>query len=130
MAATTLQMTANKQFTLQEIHQAIHYIEGAEMVSQVLQTIHDVTILSLVYEKFYFRTSSYASISVVLTEYGNEQTACIAASGGGTGISNITWGANGSFAKSCVQALKSCGFTVVGDDAKSGNQSWSERLFK
>lgn len=113
MAHKAMQMTAHKRASLQEIHQAIHLIAGAEMVCQHLQTIHDVTILSLVYEKYYFRSNNYASLTVILTEFGEEQTACIAVSGAASGLANFAYGADSHFAKSCIQALESCGFTPL-----------------
>lgn len=116
MAGTTVRMTAAKQHTLQEIHEKLHIIEGAEQVSKSVQTIHDVTIWTLVYEKYYFRTNSYASVAVVLTEYAQGQTACIVASGGGSGISNGSFGANRNFAGACVGALEDCGFVVTESD--------------
>lgn len=61
MAGATIRMTANKQKTLQEIHEKIHCIEGAEQISKSAQTINDVTIWTLIYEKFYTRTGGYTS---------------------------------------------------------------------
>lgn len=116
MAGATIRMTTAKQHTLQEIHEKLHIIEGAEQVAKSVQAIHDVIIWTLVYEKYYLRTNSYASVAVVLTEYAQEQTACIVASGGGSGISNGSYGANRNFAKTCVAALESCGFTVTESD--------------
>ena len=39
----------------------------------------------LVYEKYFFRVNSYASLTVLLTEQGETQTAQIVSSGGGDG---------------------------------------------
>lgn len=116
MAGATITMKADKQKTLQEIHAEIHYIVDAEQVSKTEQTVNGVTIWTLAYEKYFFRTSSFTSVTVVLTEHENEQTACVIASGGGTGMVNHSLGANRRFAKECVEKLEGCGFTMVSSD--------------
>ena len=130
MAGATVRMTANKTCTLQEIHEKIHYIEGAEQISKTVQTTNGVVIWILAYEKYYFRTGSYTSVAVVLTEQGQEQTACIVASGGGEGIVNQSLGANRNFAKACVQALESCGFSVTESDLDVRGKGLVERFLK
>ena len=97
MAGATITMKADKQKTLQEIHAEIHYIVDAEQVSKTEQTVNGVTIWTLAYEKYFFRTGSFTSVTVVLTEHENEQTACVIASGGGTGMVNHSLGANRRF---------------------------------
>lgn len=130
MAGATIRMTANKQRTLQEIHEKIHNIEGSEQISKSAQTINDVTIWTLVYEKFYFRVGSYTSVTVVLTEHRQEQTACIIAAGGGEGVVNYSYGANRNFAKSCVQVLEACGFTAMNSDLDTHSKGLFEKIFK
>ncbi len=110
MDRTTVHMSAKKQKSLQEIHEKIHTIRGAEQVSKTVQTINDVTVWTLVYEMFFMRTGSYASLTVVLTEYDDRQTACIVGSGGGEGMINISYGANRKFVELCEKALQECGF--------------------
>ena len=58
MAGATIRMTTEKQFSLQEIYEKIHYIEGAEQISKTAQVINDVVIWTLAYEKYYFRTDA------------------------------------------------------------------------
>ncbi len=130
MAGATIHMTANKKRTLQEIHKKIHDIEGAEQISKSVQTINDVTIWTLVYEKYYARTGGYTSLSIVLTEYEQQQAACIVASGGGDGIVNHSFGANRNFAKSCVQVLESCGFTAMDSDLDTHSKGLFARIVK
>lgn len=130
MAGATIRMTAKKQKALQEIHEKIHYIEGAEQISKSEYAVNGVTIWILAYEKYYFRTGSYASVTVILTEYEQEQTACIVASGGGGGIVNHSYGANRNFAKSCVQALEECGFSVAESDLDMRGKGIVERFLK
>jgi hypothetical protein len=130
MAGATIHMTANKQRTLQEIHEKIHYIEGAEQISKSAQAINGVTIWTLVYEKFYFRVGSYTSVTIVLTEHGQEQTACVVAAGGGEGVVNYSYGANRNFAKACVQMLETCGFTVMDSDLDMHSKGIFQRIFR
>ena len=133
MAGVGIRLAANKSKSLEEIHAIIHKIEDAEQISKYTQTINDVTIWTIVYEKYYYRTSSYANLTVVLTEYGQEQTACVIGSGGGESLYNFSLGANRNFAKTCVQALEECGFSVLESDLdlhSKGLTGVFERIFK
>ena len=109
MDRTTVYMSAQKQKSLQEIYEQLRTIQ-ADLVSKTEQSVNGVQIWTLVYEMYYFRTKSYASLTVVLTEYENRQTACIVGSGGGGGMFNVTYGANRNFVTKCENALKVCGF--------------------
>ena len=130
MAGATIRMTATKQKTLQQIYEKVHYVEGAEQISKLEVTVNGVEIWTLAYEKYFFRTGSYASVTVVLTEFGQEQTACVVASGGGAGINNFSYGANRNFARACVLALEECGFSVLESDIEIHPQGFLKRLFK
>ncbi len=110
MDRTTVHMSAKKQKSLQEIHEKIHIIRGAEQVSKTVQTINDVIIWTLVYEMYFMRAGGYTSLTVVLTENDDVQTACIVGSGGGQGIVNVSFGANRKCVELCEKALQECGF--------------------
>ena len=128
MAGVTIQMTAKKQFSLQQIYEKMQQIEGAEHVSKSVQEINDVSIWMMVYEKFYFRTGGYTSVAVVLTEHGQEQKACVVASGGGEGMTNCSYGANRNLAKACALTLESCGFEVAESDLDIHSKGFVERF--
>ena len=130
MAGATIRMTSKKQHSLQEIHKKIHHIDGAEQISKTELIINDVVIWTLAYEKYYFRTGSYTSISIVLTEHEQEQTACVVSAGGGAGIANQSLGANRKFAKECVKVLESCGFSVIESDLDVTGKGFVERFLK
>lgn len=130
MAGVTVNMIAEKDNTLQKIHEKIHYIKGAEQVSKSQQTIHDVEIWVLVYEKYYTRIGGYASMTVVLTEHNGEQTACVVSSGGGEGIVNYSLGANRKFAKECVDILTACGFRTIRSDPDALGECFLDRILK
>ena len=68
---------------------------------------------SVCFEEFYFRCSSYVALSVMLTESEDCQEAVVAGFGGGDGLSNISWGANKSFASKAVKTLSKLGFAEV-----------------
>lgn len=130
MAGATARMTAKKQYSLQEIHEKIHYIEDAEQISKTVQVINDVIIWTLAYEKYYFRTGSYTGMTVVLTEHGQQQTACVVSSGGGTGMVNQSLGSNRKFAAECVKVLESCGFSVQESDLDVKDKGFIERFLR
>ena len=130
MAGATVCMNAEKQCTLQKIHEKIHYIEGAEQVSKTEYNINGVTSWILVYEKYYVRTGGYTSLTVTLTEYQQAQTACIVSSGGGGGIVNHSFGSNRNLAKACVEVLETCGFTVTKSDLDATGKGVVERFFQ
>ena len=71
--------------------------------------LNDRAVL-LCFEQFYFRCSSYVSLSVMLTESEVCQEAVVAGFGGGDGLANISWGANKSFASKAVKTLSKLGF--------------------
>lgn len=130
MAGATVRMTARKQESLQTVYNKLRSIDGAEQIAKSTQTVNDVEIWTLVYEKYFLRTGSYTSVTVVLTEFGPIQTACVVASGGGEGLANYSFGANRNFAKDCVKALESCGFQIVESDLGKQDKGLLERIFE
>lgn len=121
MAGTTARMSMTKTHSLYHIHEQIHAIAGAEQISKVEHHFDGAEVWLLVYEKYYFRTGSYNSLTVLLTEQDERHTAEIIATGGGGGIANISYGANRKFAKECIQALTEIGFTV---ETESEKEPW------
>ena len=84
--------------------------KGAELVYKNIHTEGGLEVLLLVFEKFYFRTASYASLTIQCI-HCDDQRAIVVGTGGGKGIPNISYGANKSFAKDAVETLKEFGFT-------------------
>ena len=121
MAGTSVRMSMQKTHSLHRIHERIHYITGAEQVAKVEQHFDGAEVWLLVYEKYFFRASGFNSLTVLLTEQNDRHTAEIIATGGGSGITNISYGANRKFAKECVQALTELGFTV---ERQSEKEPW------
>ena len=130
MAGTKIYMTAERKHALSDIHATIHYIKGAEEVFSQEMCFGNETALLLVYEKYFFRVNSYASLTVLLTEQGEKQTAQIVSSGGGGSMSNRSFGANRRFARDCVQALEEAGFSVDEEKSDALPKGLLERYFK
>lgn len=130
MAGTSIRMIGDGKCSLSDIHAKIHYIEGAEQVFHQELSFDSTDVWLLVYEKYYFRTNSYASLTILLTEQGTRQTAQIVATGGGSGMANNSLGANRQFARQCVQALEECGFCVDPEHSDSLPKGLAERFFK
>lgn len=83
---------------------------SAEKVLEERSTPGNAEIILLVYEKYYMRNGSYASLTVQLTDDGTRQTAVLAGSGGGEGLLNWALGANADFVSSAADFLKKLGF--------------------
>ncbi len=86
--------------------------KGAEFLCESEKLLGAAAVYFLAFERYYFRNGSYASLSVMLTESGEEQTADIVGSGGGEGIFNIGWGANTNFAEMAADVLRKNGFVA------------------
>ena len=84
---------------------------NAELVCDSLKYFENAVVVLLSFEKDYFRTGSYASLTVMLTQNENEQPVDIIGSGGGEGLFNISWGANSNFAENAVRILEQYGFS-------------------
>lgn len=123
MSGTKIQMTAVKQLTLSQICQRLNQLNTADDVEQVAHLEHtagDIQSVLLVYERYYARVSSYASLTILLTEHSQTQTADLVSSGGGDSYLNLSLGANRNFAKEYAKALEECGFTSNEDDTPKG----------
>lgn len=86
--------------------------KGAEFLCRSEKILSGSVVDFLAFERYYFRNGSYASLSVMLTENGEEQTADIVGSGGGEGIFNIGLGANTDFAEMAADVLRQNGFVA------------------
>lgn len=82
----------------------------AEMVGKNSRGSGSGEAMMLNFEKLYFRNGSYATLSVLLTDFGGLQTADIVGRGGGEGLFNISWGANSEFADDAADILRGMGF--------------------
>ena len=117
MSGKCYTMRADKQYTLDEVctrfKKKIDERLGSELIADHSRSLGTSQLRLLTFECLYFRTGSYASLCVLLTENEREQTADIVGFGGGEGVWNISWGANQDFAKNAVKILGELGFTVL-----------------
>ena len=69
-------------------------------------------VFMLVFEKYYMRNSSRASLSVLISEENGQTVVDAAASGGGQGsLFNFDWGAGGDFEDTVRRILVPLGFS-------------------
>lgn len=110
MSGACIKMTGNKQTTIQHLSNLLKNDTDAELVSESLRTSDSMSVVLLTFEKYYFRNGSYASLTVMLTESRDFQTADIIGSGGGEGLFNFSLGANSDFAETTADILEQNGF--------------------
>lgn len=79
-----------------------------EFSDQAVHALGEAKTMLLVFERLYQRTASYASLTILLTEFQGTQTADIISSGGKEIL--FSFGAERNFAKHGETALKSLGF--------------------
>lgn len=69
----------------------------------------------IVKEEYYFRVKNYVTVTINLIEDGSAQNAVIIGAGGGSGIFNVNYGANKSYARIGEEVLRSMGFIKLYD---------------
>lgn len=110
MKRTIIKMWGEKTIGIHELADIFKKEIHAELVSENWRNMNGLSIVLLSYEKYYFRTGSYASLAVMLTETEDRQTADVIGYGGGEGMLGIDWGANSNFAKRAEELLLQNGF--------------------
>ena len=128
--AATVKMIAEKQLSLYEIRNKLNLSCIAGEISCFSQSVNNVEIMLLIYQRFYFRGGDYANISVAFTEYDNKQTACIVSYGGGKSAADWSYGANRDFANKFVKEMEALGFTVTESDTDTKNKSFYEVMLE
>ncbi len=109
MSGVSIQMRGQSFDTIKEMAETLKYEVHAELISENYRSVGLVNIGILAFEKYFFRNGSYAGLTVVLTENGEEKMADIIGSGGGDGLFNISWGANQELAVDTASILKQFG---------------------
>jgi len=111
MASEIIKMQCDcKVKDIEELCEIIGKGIDAEFLHKKVVEMGTGTAVLLAFEKYYFRTASYASLTIMLTEDRLVQTADIIGSGGGGGMFNFDWGSNASFANKAADVLKQYGF--------------------
>ena len=109
MATFHVQMTAKKQHPLSILEEQLCISRNYEFCSKAEYSLAGSTVLLLTFEQYFCRAGGTISLSVLLTESGDQQTADLIATGGGEGLS-WSGGACRSFVKEVAEILASCGF--------------------
>lgn len=89
---------------------------GADLVTDQRQQSADMEVCLLIFEKYYMRIKGMANLTIQLIKRDNELSAVVVGSGGGSGILNISLGANSEFADECAYVLKELGFVEICQD--------------
>ena len=109
MATFHIKMAAQKQYSLSALTEQLDNNPDFDSCSKTEHHFSDSHVVLLVFEQYFVRASGTISLSVLLTETGDQQTADLIATGGGEGLS-WSGGACRSFAKDCAKILQTCGF--------------------
>lgn len=117
MASKKIEMYAEKKYELEEIKDRIKaefdkQFLNVEFKDEILRELGEAKTLLLIYERWYLRTGSYASLVIMLSEFRGYQSADIISTGGRDDF--ISWGAESDFAKWGEEALKNLGFASKG----------------
>jgi hypothetical protein len=87
---------------------------SVERISEVKQSHDDFQVFMLVYEKFYYRSSNRASLSILITGNMNESKVNVVSSGGGQGwLFKFSWGAENNFVNGLRKILVSNGYQEI-----------------
>lgn len=112
MASKGVQLYAKKKYELEVLCEAIQSKMkkglGAELANQVSYQLGETKVLLMTYECWFLRTGSYASLSVLLTEYQGFQGAYAVSSGGKEIMFSL--GAETRFADEAKAVLEELGF--------------------
>lgn len=113
MASKGIQLYAEKKYQLEELSELIKPGMkkglGAQFVDQVEYELGETKVILMTFECWFFRTSSYASLSILLTEYGGCQGAYTVSSGGKEIFFSL--GAEDRFVREAETVLKDLGFS-------------------
>lgn len=115
MASRTITMYSKKRYELEELKEGMksefykmHF--DAELVGETSRELGETKTLMLIFERYYLRTESYASLIILLSEFRGYQSADIIAAGGKELLFSL--GAEDNFAKWGEEALRNLGFLV------------------
>ena len=114
MASKKIVMYAEKRYALEEIRDKIkeafddRKFSAVEFKDEILRELGDTKTLLLIFENWFFRTGSYASLVILLSEFRGYQSADIIATGGKEDF--CSWGVEADFSKYGEEALKALGF--------------------
>ncbi|MEA4822679.1 MAG: DUF6054 family protein [Clostridiaceae bacterium] len=84
---------------------------SCELIDTVSHGSGDFSVVVMVFEKYFWRASNRASLTVVVSGAGDRVTVEAIGSGGGQGpLLRFSWGAEDSFAETVAEVLRPYGF--------------------
>ncbi len=84
---------------------------SCEKVAQTRRTVGNAAVCLLVFEKYYWRSSNRASLTVLLTGADGYVTVDAVGAGGGAGVLfRFSWGAEDDFVATVESSLRKRGF--------------------
>ena len=113
MASRNITMYAEKRYELEEIKSRISEEfdkrkSRIEFSKEILRELGDAKTLLLIYEKYFFRTESYAGLVIMLSEHKGYQSVDIIATGGKEFL--FSWGAEDNLSQIGKEVLQDLGF--------------------
>ncbi|MBY5033585.1 DUF6054 family protein [Streptococcus gallolyticus] len=106
---TTLVSTQRVSFT--DIQDRLCEKLVVDPVNIVHRRFGKVEVMELIFEKYYFRTGSFACLTILLLRPDEEHVQVdITAAAGGVGILDISWGSQKNFFKAGKAILEEFGF--------------------
>jgi hypothetical protein len=120
MSSTIYKLTRESGESMQDMQDwLLRGMVCSERSFEQIDSKGDVEILLVVFEKFYFRNGSMASLTLQCIDDGETQEATIIGTGGGEGMINLSWGANKNYANQARDILLKHGFRVVEQSVRS-----------
>lgn len=112
MAAYTMQGTGNVYAIADALTNGIRQSAmTADVKYRVDRPLGSALLCALVFEKYYMRSSNYASLTVVLSADGEAVNADLMGSGGSSSLINFSWFAEDDFVGVATGILSQLGFS-------------------
>lgn len=112
MASKQVQLYSEKKYRMEELRERLKERMkeslGAELADAVSYELGETSVLLMTFECWFLRTGSYASLSILLTEYQGCQGAYVISSGGKELLFSL--GAEARFADEAKAILEELGF--------------------
>lgn len=87
---------------------------SVELLENFERKVNEVTVYTLVFEKYFMRSSNRASLTAIFIEKDEEIVVDVIGSAGGQGVFfKMSWGAEEDFIYSLENILKTRGFTEL-----------------
>ena len=115
MASQKIVMYSEKKYEIEELkdlikNEIIELCSDIEFKQDVFHMMGEGKVLMMIFEKWYIRNSSYASLVILISEYNNVHCADIISTGGKEVLFSL--GAEDHFVNMGVEVLQNLGFKM------------------